>query len=151
MEEINRVEEGLSEKLKDIGYELYSFKFIPKTRMLEIVVDRDEEINLDDITNVSETISSYLDEHDFTDNPYTLDVSSLGVEKPIKLEKLDKYVGKYINIHLSHPYQGENILEGNLDYCDNEKITLSYKNKTKVVKCEINRATIDKARLAIKF
>lgn len=151
MEEINRVEEGLSEKLKEIGYELYSFKFIPKTRMLEIVVDRDEEINLDDITNVSETISSYLDEHDFTDNPYTLDVSSLGVEKPIKLEKLDKYVGKYINIHLSHPYQGENILEGNLDYCDNEKITLSYKNKTKVVKYEINRATIDKARLAIKF
>lgn len=151
MEEINRVEEGLSEKLKEIGFELYSFKFIPKTRMLEIVVDRDEEINLDDITNVSETISNYLDEHDFTDNPYTLDVSSLGVEKPIKLEKLDKYVGKYINIHLSHPYQGKNILEGNLDYCDNEKVILSYKNKTKVVKCEINRATIDKARLAIKF
>ena len=94
MEEINRVQEGLSEKLKGIGYELYSFKFIPKTRMLEIVVDRDEEINLDDITNVSETISSYLDEHDFTDNPYTLDVSSLGVEKPIKLERLDKYVTK---------------------------------------------------------
>ena len=106
MEEINRVQEGLKEKLNEIGYELYSFKFLAKTRMLEVIVDRDEEINLDDITCVSEVISTYLDEHDFTDNPYTLDVSSLGVEKPISVEKLDKYVGKYINIHLSHPYQG---------------------------------------------
>ena len=151
MEEINRVQEGLKEKLNEIGYELYSFKFLAKTRMLEVIVDRDEEINLDDITCVSEVISTYLDEHDFTDNPYTLDVSSLGVEKPISVEKLDKYVGKYINIHLSHPYQGENILEGNLDYCDANKIILSYKNKTKLIKCEINRANIDKARLAIKF
>ena len=124
MEEINRVQEGLKEKLNEIGYDLYSFKFLAKTRMLEVIVDRDEEINLDDITCVSEVISTYLDEHDFTDNPYTLDVSSLGVEKPISVEKLDKYVGKYINIHLSHPYQGENILEGNLDYCDENKIIL---------------------------
>ena len=134
-----------------IFLKLYSFKFIPKTRILEIVVDRDSEINLDDITAVSEVISTYLDEHDFTENPYTLDVSSLGVEKPIKVEKLDKYVGKYINIHLSHPYKGENILEGNLDYCDNEKIILSYREKTKLIKCEINRADVDRARLAIKF
>ncbi len=151
MEEINVVEEGLGKKLNEVGYELYSFKFIPKTRILEIVVDRDSEINLDDITAVSEVISTYLDEHDFTENPYTLDVSSLGVEKPIKVEKLDKYVGKYINIHLSHPYKGENILEGNLDYCDNEKIILSYREKTKLIKCEINRADVDRARLAIKF
>ena len=151
MEEINRVEEGLSEKLKEIGYELYSFKFVPKTRMLEIVVDRDEEINLDDITNVSETISSYLDEHDFTENAYTLDVSSLGVEKPITVEKLDKYVGKYINIHLSKPYKGENILEGTLESCDDENILLVYMDKTRAVKCSIPRKDIDKARLAIKF
>ena len=52
MEEINVVEEGLGKKLNEVGYELYSFKFIPKTRILEIVVDRDSEINLDDITAV---------------------------------------------------------------------------------------------------
>ena len=151
MEDISQVQEGLKEKLKEINYELYSLKFIAKTRVLEIVVDREEEINLDDISEVSQIISSYLDEHDFTDNPYTLDVSSLGVEKPINLSRLDKYIGKYINIHLSHPYKGENILEGDLTYCDDNKIILETKNKTKIIKCEINRADIDKARLAIKF
>ena len=151
MEDISQVQEGLKEKLKEINYELYSVKFIAKTRVLEIVVDREEEINLDDISEVSQIISSYLDEHDFTDNPYTLDVSSLGVEKPINLSRLDKYIGKYINIHLSHPYKGENILEGDLTYCDDNKIILETKNKTKIIKCEINRADIDKARLAIKF
>ena len=42
MEDINQVQEGLKEKLKEINYELYSLKFIAKTRVLEIVVDREE-------------------------------------------------------------------------------------------------------------
>lgn len=151
MEEISSVESGIRQKLQEVGYELYSFKFISKTKTLEVIVDRDSEINLDDITNVSNIISSYLDEHDFTENAYTLDVSSLGVEKPISVEKFDKYVGKYINIHLSNPYKGENILEGTLESCDDENILLVYMDKTRAVKCSIPRKDIDKARLAIKF
>lgn len=151
MEEIKSVETGLKEALKSINCELYSFKYIAKTKVLEIIVDRDEDFNFDAIEEVSKFISDYLDVHDFTEDSYTLDVSSLGAEKPIKLEKLDKYVGKYVNLHLSHPYKGENILEGDLEYCDDDKLILSYRNKTKLIKCEIKRDTVDKARLAIKF
>lgn len=151
MEEISHVESGIKEELAKNGYELYSFRFIAKTKTLEIVVDRDEEINLDDITDISNKISTYLDVHDFTESAYTLDVSSLGVEKPIKLEKLDKYVGKYVNLHLSHPFKGENIIEGTLEKCDENIVTLTYKDKTKLITCEFPRNDVDKARLAIKF
>ena len=34
---------------------------------------------------------------------------------------------------------------------DNDNIVISYKEKTRLIKCEIVRNTIDKARLAIKF
>ena len=85
------------------------------------------------------------------DNPYTLDVSSLGAEKPIDLEKLDKYQGKYVNLHLSHPYKGENIIEGDLKEVTSDYVVLTYRIKTRIVEAKIERKDIDKARLAIKF
>lgn len=153
MIDINLIKEGIEKKLAEISYTLYSIKSYNNKggSVLEIVVDRDENIDLDDIVEVSNYLSPYLDEIITDDNPYTLDVSSLGAEKPIDLLKLDKYVGKYVNLHLSHPYKGENILEGDLKEVDENSITLSYKVKTRVIDAKIERKDIDKARLAIKF
>ena len=151
MEELERVKEIIGQEISSKGFDLYSFKYIAKKKTLEIVVDRVEPINLDDITEISNYISELLDKHDFTEDAYVLDVSSLGVEKPIALEKIDSYVGKYVNLHLSNPYKGLNTLEGNLEKADENNVTISYKEKTRTIKCEIKRNDIDKARLAIKF
>ena len=151
MEELEQVKSIISEEIAKKGFDLYSFKYLAKKKTLEIVVDRVEPINLDDITGISNIISELLDIHDFTEDAYTLDVSSLGVEKPISLEKLDQYVGKYVNLHLSNPYKGLNTIEGNLDLVDENNVVVSYKDKTRVIKCELTRKDIDKARLAIKF
>lgn len=151
MEDINSVKSLITKRLDEIGYELYSLRYIAKTKTLEVVVDRVDPINLDDITNVSNEISLILDLHDFTEDSYTLDVSSLGVEKPIDINKLDLYVGKYVNVHLSNPYKGLNTIEGNLVSTDENNVQIVYKNKTRDVKCDINKKDIDKARLAIKF
>ena len=151
MEDLKTVETIIKDELAKVGYELYSLKYSARNKTLEIVVDRVEPINLDDITNISTLISDLLDKHDFTENPYTLDVSSLGVEKPIKLSELNKYEGRYVNLHLSNPFKGKNILEGDLVEVKDDKITLTYREKTRLIKCEINRGDIEKARLAIKF
>ncbi len=151
MEELDQVRTLISEEISKKGFDLYSFKYLAKKKTLEIIVDRLEPINLDDITEVSNLISDLLDKHDFTDDAYVLDVSSLGIEKPIALEKLDLYVGQYVNLHLINPYKGLNTIEGNLDLVDENNVSISYKDKTRLVKCEILRKDIDKARLAIKF
>lgn len=151
MEDINSVKSLITKRLDEIGYELYSLRYIAKTKTLEVVVDRVDPINLDDITNVSNEISLILNLHDFTEDSYTLDVSSLGIEKPIDINKLDLYIGKYVNVHLSNPYKGLNTIEGNLVSTDENNVQIVYKNKTRDVKCDINKKDIDKARLAIKF
>ncbi len=153
MVDVNLIKEGIKKKLEDISYSLYSIKsFNDKSgSVLEIIVDRDENIDLDDIVEVSNYLSEYLDEVITDDNPYTLDVSSLGAEKPIDLEKLDKYQGKYVNLHLSHPYKGENIIEGDLKEVTSDYVVLTYRIKTRIVEAKIERKDIDKARLAIKF
>lgn len=142
----------LQEPLKKLGYDLVEVRLKGgKEKTLSIVVDRVEPISLDDIVNVSEAVSALLDEADPIESAYTLDISSLGAEKPIALEKLGEYVGRYVNLHLSNPYQGENILEGTIESIDEEILVLKLVIKGKAKNVELKRSNIDKARLAIQF
>lgn len=153
MKETDAVKDMLEPILAKEGYSLASISLSKEEGelTLHVFVDRDEPISLDDIVKVSNIINPILDENDPIKQSYTLDVSSLGAEKPIKLETLEKYVGSYINLHLSHPYKGENILEGDLLETKEEEITLGIRDKSKIKKVILKRADIDKARLAIKF
>lgn len=146
------IEEKLTDYLNGLGYELYDLKFKKSgDYFLEVIVDRVKPIDLAAIEEVSRLISSYLDEINLIDVPYMLDVSSLGAEKPLKIERLKDYKGQYVNIHLINPYKGENILEGTLNEVDDEFITLEYKVKTRVYLAQLEIKNIYKARLAIKF
>ena len=144
----------IEKPIKALGYSEVDVKFVREfgTQYLRVMVDKDDEtIDLDEIVKVNDIVSPILDEADLIKTNYVLDVTTFGVEKQIDVAKLEKYVGRYINIHLSHPYKGLNIIEGTLESADNDIVVISYKEKTRVKKCEIVRNTIDKARLAIKF
>jgi ribosome maturation factor RimP len=80
-----------------------------------------------------------------------LSVSSLGAEKPLKIEDLHLYVNSYINIHLKNPINGENIYEGTITKIENDVLTLSYRVKTRTKEIEVSFENIYKVRLAIKF
>lgn len=152
MEEISKVKEVLEKPLAEEGYTLVSVK-LSKNKdglTLALVVDKDTPISMDDIVSVSNLINPLLDEADPIKGPYTLDVSSLGAEKPIALEKLDKYVGQYVNLHLLHPYKGLNIIEGTLEKVD-EEVVITYFVKGRKTSASFERKNVDKARLAIKF
>jgi len=152
---------GIEESVKNLiekpimalGYTEVSVKYVKEfgTQYLRILVDRDDVIDLEDIVKVNDLVSPLLDEADLIQNEYVLDVTSFGAEKPIKVENLEKYVGKYVNVHLSNPYKGLNNLEGDLENVTEKEVTIVYKEKTRVIKAVINRQDIDKARLAIKF
>ena len=143
----------LSKPINEAGYDLVEVK-MGKNKdgwNLNVVVDRPSPISLDDIVSLSDLVSAYLDKLDPIEEGYLLDVSSLGAEKPIALEKLHLYKGSYVNLHLSHPYKGENILEGTLVDIDEEKLILSIRDKAKTKQIELPRGDVDKARLAIRF
>ena len=152
MEEEKKICSLLEGPLKEKGYDLSSVAFRPNKdgMKLEVVVDRVEPIGLDDIITLSEAISEILDEKDPIQGAYTLDVSSAGAEKPIKLENLPSYVGQYVHLHLSRPFEGENTLEGTLENYG-EQATLTYFVKGRKKKATFPSKDIDQARLAIKF
>lgn len=148
-----KIRDLLEAPLKRKGYEIYSVKYYRNKggSNLEITIDRVKPISLDDIVEISDFISPLLDEADPIEEAYTLDISSLGAEKPIELARLQEYVGSYVNLHLSTPYKGENILEGELSSIEEGTVHLSYKIKGKSHTAIFPQGDIDKVRLAIKF
>ena len=105
--DLNTLKQLIGTKLNENGYELYSLTFANET--LSVVVDRVQDIDMNAIVEVTNVLNAYLDELNPFEKAYTLDVSSLGAEKPLSIEKLDSYIGKFIHVHLINPIKGENI------------------------------------------
>ena len=151
--QIVELEKLVKEKLKTLNYELVSLNLniVKGEKILSIVVDRVEPIDMNAIVDLSHILNAYFDELDPIEDEYTLDISSLGAEKPLKIEDLEKYVNRYVNVHLINPVDGENIYEGDLAAVKEDVITLSYRQKTRTKTVDIAKANISKIRLAIKF
>lgn len=152
MHEEKAILDALSGPIGQLGYELVEVKLSGgKNKTLSVIVDREEPISLEDIVLVSGKVSDILDEIDPIADPYTLDVSSAGAEKPIPLDRLPAYVGRYVNLHLSHPFKGENVLEGTIKSIEGDVLTLTVKDKTRTRDLPLPLKDIDKARLAIQL
>ena len=146
---LSELKKLIETKLNTLGYDLVEFNFGNDT--LSVVVDKESEIDMNMIVDVTNELNAYLDELNQFEKPYTLDLSSLGAEKPLKVERLSAYVGKYVNVHLTNPIKGENIYEGDLNSVSDETISITYRNKTRSIPLEIEKVNISKIRLAIKF
>ena len=151
--DLELVKSIIEPKLQELGYELYSLKTRKegKDLILEIVIDRKEPIGMNDIVEVSNALNALLDEKDPIPEAYFLDVSSLGAEKPLKVERLKEYIGSYVHLHLTNPVDGINIIEGFIKDVTDEELILTYKVKTREKSLKTPLSNIYQIRLAIKF
>lgn len=152
MEE-KQLSELVKEKLESINYDLVSLKVskVSGDLTVSIVVDRVSPISMDDIVEVSNVVNALFDEIDPFDGSYNLDISSLGSEKPLKIESLSNYVGSYVNVHVNNPIDGENIFEGALKEVNDDSILITKRIKTRSKDVMVMKNNILKIRLAIKF
>ena len=151
--ELKELKSLIEKKVNESGYTLEEFSYSHANGQdtLTLVVDKESDIDMNMIVDLTNNVNTYLDEINPFENPYTLDLSSLGAEKPLKVERLNAYVGKYVNVHLVNPIKGENIYEGDLKEVDDDKIIITYRQKTRSIDLEILKSNIYKIRLAIKF
>jgi len=76
-------------ELEKLQYELVDIEWQrhPQGELLRIFIDKPGGVNLDDCARASEAVSRRLDELDVIDSAYNLEVSSPGVERPLKKPK----------------------------------------------------------------
>lgn len=85
-----RIADALLIPLLDRGLDLEAVELTPagKRRVLRIAVDADGGPTLDDIAEATRTVSTVLDDSDVMgQQPYTLEVTSRGVDRPLTLPR----------------------------------------------------------------
>lgn len=89
---------------------------------LRIYIDKEGGISVDDCQLVSEEMNPLLDEIDPIDDAYFFEVSSPGIERPLKLPRdFEKNMNKMIEVKFFTPYEGKKAIEGILmGYTENE-------------------------------
>jgi ribosome maturation factor RimP len=93
-----------------------------KRRLLRIVVDGDHGVSLDDAADVSREISAMLDQASaLGEVPYTLEVSSPGVDRPLTEPRhWRRAVGRLVKVTVT----GEGTVEGRILAADSGGVTL---------------------------
>lgn len=114
--------------VEGMGLELVEATFRKEggRRVLRVTVDREGGVDLDTIAETSEKVSRRLDALDFGgDAAYTLEVSSPGVERPLrKPEDFAKRVGEKVKVKTYSPIHGARSHKGEIVAADQEAITI---------------------------
>ena len=85
---------------------------------------------MDDLTRVSRQLSALLDAEDTIDGAYTLEVSSPGVNRPLKKpEHFARFIGKRIRIRTRDMIHGRRSFLGILGKVVEESVTLIHEGK----------------------
>ena len=99
------------------GFELVDVevKREPRGYRVRLFVDKPGGIGLDDLQSVSEEVSSVLDAEDPVDSPYTLEVSSPGLDRPLRSEAdYRRFLGRLARISSYEPVEGRRHWTGRL-------------------------------------
>ena len=86
--------------------------------VVRLFLDKEGGVTLDDCADISHQLGDILDVHDVPPGPYTLEVSSPGIERPLERDKdFLKYRGARVNLRLEGKIEGRRHFRGELlDY-----------------------------------
>ncbi|MDI3327216.1 MAG: ribosome maturation factor RimP [Alicyclobacillaceae bacterium] len=116
------------------GLELVDIQFVKEGAnwYLRVFIDRPEGgVDIEDCSRVSEQLSDRLDEVDPIPNSYFLEVSSPGVERPLKRpEHFRRAVGKTVAVTTYEPLEGQKKFQGVLAEYGDGVITLEDGERT---------------------
>ena len=144
-------EEKLRPIIEKMGYDLVEVDYVKDFDGMNLIftIDKDEGVTIDDCEIVNKKIDPIIDELNPTDDkPFTLVVSSPGLDRPLKTDRdLKRNLGQEVTITLFSKLDGQKVFEGVLSNFDEKTVTLSLKDGEKTF--ERNKIAIIK--LVIKF
>ncbi len=91
--------------------------------VLRILIDKPGGVSLDDCTFISRQLGDVLDVRDLIHYPYHLEVSSPGLNRPLKKEAdFKRFVGERIVIKTAAPIAGRKMFKGMLSACQDNAV-----------------------------
>lgn len=147
----DEIKNFLSPIVKEYGVEVYDVEFKNGSDpAITIYIDREEGIDLELCEKVHRAIDEPIDELDPTfGEPYTLNVSSVGIDKPFKTqEDFEKNLNGEVEVKLATSVKGKKFFEGVMVYFDEKIIRVKISDKETLT---FDRKSVVKINKAIKF
>ena len=132
------------------GFELVDVEYVKEggNFYLRAYVDKPGGITVDDCETVSREFSDKLDEADFIEEAYIMEVSSPGLGRPLKKEKdFRRSMGEEVEIRTYRPINREKEFYGILTAYDENSVTIDCEGEEKI----FQKADIALIRLAFDF
>ncbi len=147
----DKIEKLVTEPINNLGYEVYDVIYAKegKDNYLKIFIDKDTGISLDDCEKVNNEITDLLDEANYINDSYFLEISSPGIERHIRKDKhLEKSLGEEIDIKLFTPIDKQKEIIGILKQFDKDTLTIEKEEKKELI---IQRNNISLIKRAFKW
>ncbi|AGT10030.1 ribosome maturation factor RimP [Paracoccus aminophilus] len=128
-----RLAEIIQPVIEDLGFELVRVRLQGgKTATLQIMADRPEGgINVDDCADISTAVSATLDVEDPLEDPYHLEVSSPGIDRPLtRLKDFETFEGYEVRIETNQPIDGRKRFKGMLAGVEGEEVLINVEEGT---------------------
>jgi ribosome maturation factor RimP len=123
MSAAERVQVLVAPLLEAEGLELYDLQL--DGPLLRVLVDRDGGADIDAIARVSRALSRALDEHDPIEGRYTLEVSTPGLERPLRTPAhFVRATGSTVKVKTRPGTEGERRVEGVITGADDVAVTV---------------------------
>lgn len=132
-----------------MGIEIVDIEFRDKDRSLTIFIETESGVDLNTCEAFHNAIMDPIDDFDPTyDAPYTLNVSSPGLDRPFKTPRdFERNLGKEVEVKLYAPMKGKKFLEGELAAFDENTVTVKVAGE----ELKIPKNRVAKINKAIKF
>lgn len=145
-----RTEELLQPLAQASGVRIYDVEFVKEGAdwYLRCFLDKDGGVTIGDCETVSRSLSDRLDEEDFIEEGYILEVSSPGLGRTLKKDKhLAAAVGEEVELKTYRPIDKQKEFSGTLKAFDADSITIENEGK----ELKFSRADVALVRLALDF
>mgnify|MGYP001598234759 CR=1 FL=1 len=122
-------EEGVAEKitslalpvLEERGLELVSLEYRKEGSgwVLRLFIDRSGGVTLDDCADISRAVEALLDADDIIPHEYNLEVSSPGLNRPLKKDAdFRRFIGKQARVKTFEVIDGSRNFKGRIEGCE---------------------------------
>lgn len=146
-----KTEQYLLPLMEEYGFELVDVEYVKEAGnwYLRAYIDKEGGIAVDDCEVISRRLGDWLDEKDFIQDSYILEVSSPGLGRPLKKEKdFARNIGRAVDIKLYRARDKQKDFNGVLKAYDADTVTIQMEDETELV---LERTEIALIRLAFDF
>ncbi len=145
-----KAESLLGPIIEKVGVSVYDVEYVKEGSdwYLRVYIDKPEGVNINDCVEVNRAFSDVLDEEDFIEESYILEVSSPGLGRTLKKDRHLQYsIGEEVELKTFKPIDKVKEFSGVLKAFDSENLTIESEEGERTFK----RSDIAVIRLALDF